>query len=135
VRSPRQRAPFDVTGQVTTVLAMGALTYGVIEAGTDGFVAPRVLIAPAVAVAALAAFLAAGLVIFCDNQTVRTDHLPRLDGLEDAEWVTARWEDCNPDLSKPRRRFYRLTPTGLAQARPTRTPPGMCGKGITATPT
>jgi PadR family transcriptional regulator len=40
-----------------------------------------------------------------------------LDRLEDAEWVTARWEDSNPDLSKPRRRFYRLTPTGLAQAR------------------
>jgi DHA2 family methylenomycin A resistance protein-like MFS transporter len=58
-RSPRQRAPFDVTGQVTAVLAMGALTYGVIEAGTDGFGAPRVLTALAVAVAALAAFLAA----------------------------------------------------------------------------
>jgi DNA-binding PadR family transcriptional regulator len=40
-----------------------------------------------------------------------------LDRLEDAEWVTARWEDSNPDPSRPRRRFYRLSPTGLTQAR------------------
>ncbi|MGI8333452.1 PadR family transcriptional regulator [Actinomadura scrupuli] len=40
-----------------------------------------------------------------------------LDRLEDAEWVTAYWEDSNPDSSRPRRRFYSLTPIGLAQAR------------------
>jgi MFS family permease len=38
---------------------MGGLTYGAIEAGADGFTAPRVLAALAVAVLALAAFLAA----------------------------------------------------------------------------
>lgn len=41
-----------------------------------------------------------------------------LDRLEDAEWVTARWEDVNPEPGKPRRRFYRLSEKGLAEARP-----------------
>lgn len=40
-----------------------------------------------------------------------------LDRLEDSAWVTARWEQANPDPSRPRRRFYRLSPTGLAAAR------------------
>ena len=40
-----------------------------------------------------------------------------LDRLEDAEWVTGRWEETNPDPSKPRRRFYRLSDKGLAEAR------------------
>jgi MFS transporter, DHA2 family, methylenomycin A resistance protein len=44
---------------VTAVLAMGGLTYGAIEAGAAGFTAPRVVAAFAVAVLALAAFLAA----------------------------------------------------------------------------
>ena len=57
-RSPHRKAPFDRAGQVTAVLAMGALTYGAIEAGADGFAAPRVLTAFAVAAVALAAFLA-----------------------------------------------------------------------------
>lgn len=35
-----------------------------------------------------------------------------LDRLEDMSWVTGEWETQNPDPSKPRRRFYRLTPTG-----------------------
>jgi PadR family transcriptional regulator PadR len=35
-----------------------------------------------------------------------------LDRLEDMGWITGEWEDRNPDLSKPRRRFYRITPTG-----------------------
>jgi MFS family permease len=51
--------PFDRVGQVTAVLAMGGLTYGAIEAGSAGFTAPRVLVAFAVAVVALAAFLIA----------------------------------------------------------------------------
>lgn len=38
-----------------------------------------------------------------------------LDRLEDAGWVTGRWED-NPVESNPRRRLYRLTPEGLDQA-------------------
>lgn len=52
-----------------------------------------------------------------------------LDRLEDAGWLTSRWEDQHPEPNKPRRRFYRLTPTGstaardlLAQRRPDRTP-------------
>jgi MFS transporter, DHA2 family, methylenomycin A resistance protein len=57
-RSPRRRVPFDWAGQLTAVLAMGGLTYGAIEAGAAGFTAPRVLVALAVAVLALAAFLA-----------------------------------------------------------------------------
>jgi MFS family permease len=54
--SPCQPAPYDWAGQVTVVLAMGGLTYGVIEAGAAGFTAPRVLAAFAVAAVALAAF-------------------------------------------------------------------------------
>ena len=57
--SPQRNAPFDWAGQVTAVLAMGGLTFGVIEAGAGGFAAPQVLSAFAVAVVALAAFLAA----------------------------------------------------------------------------
>ncbi len=56
-RSPRWKAPFDWAGQATAVLAMGALTYGVIEGGAVGLGAPRVL--AALAVVALAVFLAA----------------------------------------------------------------------------
>lgn len=55
--SPRRKVPFDWFGQVTAVIAMGALTYGAIEAG-GGLTAPRVVIAFAVAVAALMAFAA-----------------------------------------------------------------------------
>jgi len=57
--SPRRRVPFDWTGQSTAVLAMGALTYGAIEAGAAGFTAARVVVALSVGVVALAAFLAA----------------------------------------------------------------------------
>jgi DHA2 family methylenomycin A resistance protein-like MFS transporter len=58
-RSPRRTVPFDWTGQVTAVIAMGGLTYGAIEAGSAGFSSPPVLAAFAVAVLASAAFLAA----------------------------------------------------------------------------
>jgi MFS transporter, DHA2 family, methylenomycin A resistance protein len=57
-RSPRRPVPFDWVGQVTAVLAMGGLTYGAIQAGADGFTAPGVLAAFAVAVAAAGVFLA-----------------------------------------------------------------------------
>jgi PadR family transcriptional regulator PadR len=40
-----------------------------------------------------------------------------LDRLEDAEWITGRWEDQPADASTPRRRFYRLSPTGAVAAR------------------
>jgi PadR family transcriptional regulator len=39
-----------------------------------------------------------------------------LDRLEDAEWITGRWEDHHPQPNKPRRRFYQLTPTGAVSA-------------------
>jgi hypothetical protein len=58
-RSPHRKVPFDRVGQATAVLAVGALTYGAIEAGADGFTAPWVVTAFAVAVVALAGFLAA----------------------------------------------------------------------------
>ncbi|MEU8686884.1 MFS transporter [Streptomyces sp. NPDC048665] len=58
-RSPRQDAPLDWTGQITAVVAMGGLTYGVIEAGADGFATARVLVALALAAVALAVFLMA----------------------------------------------------------------------------
>jgi EmrB/QacA subfamily drug resistance transporter len=58
-RSPHRTVPVDWVGQASAVLAMGALTYGVIEAGVYGFGAPLVLTALAVAAMALAAFLAA----------------------------------------------------------------------------
>jgi EmrB/QacA subfamily drug resistance transporter len=57
--SPRRRASFDWAGQLTGVAAMGALTYGAIQAGTAGFATPQVLAAFAVAVVSLAGFLAA----------------------------------------------------------------------------
>src|SRR2546423_9814502 len=41
--SQSRRVPLDWGGQLTGVVAMGALTYGAIEAGAAGFTAPRVL--------------------------------------------------------------------------------------------
>jgi len=40
-----------------------------------------------------------------------------LDRLEDAAWITGQWEDQHPEPNKPRRRLYRLTPTGVTAAR------------------
>ncbi|MGH3887942.1 MAG: PadR family transcriptional regulator [Pseudonocardiaceae bacterium] len=40
-----------------------------------------------------------------------------LDRLEDAGWITGQWEDQHSESNKPRRRLYRLTPTGLTAAR------------------
>ncbi|MDQ3904916.1 MAG: MFS transporter [Actinomycetota bacterium] len=57
-RSPRQSVPFDWVGQVAAVLGTGALTYGLIEGGAEGFSAPRV-VALVLAVVALAVFLVA----------------------------------------------------------------------------
>ncbi|GAA3777220.1 hypothetical protein GCM10022403_009980 [Streptomyces coacervatus] len=59
-RSPRRAdTPFDWTGQLTAVAAMGGLTYAAIEAGAVGLTAPRVLVALLVAVVAGAGFLIA----------------------------------------------------------------------------
>ena len=58
-RSPRRPRPFDWTGQVTAVVAMSGLTYGMIEGGSQGFATPRVLAALAIAAAALIVFIGA----------------------------------------------------------------------------
>lgn len=43
---------------------------------------------------------------------------PILIRLEDAGWLTSRWEDLDPSEAKrPRRRYYRLTGNGQAWAR------------------
>jgi len=57
--SPRNVVPFDWTGQVTAVLALGGLTYGVIEGGDLGYGSPRILAAFALTVVAAAVFLTA----------------------------------------------------------------------------
>src|SRR3954471_7572631 len=57
--SPRRAIPFDWVGQATAVTAMGALTYGAIEAGAAGFSAPRVVVAFVVAAVAASAFMTA----------------------------------------------------------------------------
>ncbi|MEU7984731.1 MFS transporter [Streptosporangium canum] len=56
-RSPHRPVPFDVIGQITAVVAMGALTFAAIEAGDAGFGAPVVQAAGAVAVVSLVVFL------------------------------------------------------------------------------
>jgi MFS transporter, DHA2 family, methylenomycin A resistance protein len=55
--SLRRSSPFDWVGQVTAVVAMSALTYGAIAAGSDGFIAPHVVAALVVAVLAVVAFI------------------------------------------------------------------------------
>jgi EmrB/QacA subfamily drug resistance transporter len=54
--SPRRSTPFDAVGQLTAVLAMGALIYGAIEAGVRGLGATPVWSAFALAAVALVAF-------------------------------------------------------------------------------
>ena len=42
---------------------------------------------------------------------------PILLRLENEGWVTSRWEDIDPSAEKrPKRRYYRLTASGAAQA-------------------
>ena len=55
--SPRRTVPFDWAGQAAAVLAMGALTFGAIEAGPAGLAAPRVILAFGVALAGLVLFV------------------------------------------------------------------------------
>lgn len=57
--SPRRSVPFDWTGQVAAVAALGGLTYAAIEAGADGFGTARVLVAFAVAVVAAVGYVIA----------------------------------------------------------------------------
>ncbi|MFB7198965.1 hypothetical protein [Streptomyces sp. NPDC056240] len=53
--SPHRPVPFDVTGQITAVIAMGALTFEATEAGERGFTAPAVWGAALLMLAALTA--------------------------------------------------------------------------------
>lgn len=41
---------------------------------------------------------------------------PILLRLEAAGWFVSRWESADPHGGQPRRRLYRLTPSGLARA-------------------
>jgi MFS transporter, DHA2 family, methylenomycin A resistance protein len=58
-RSPQRPAPLDLFGQVTGILALGALTYAVIDGGANGFSTPRALLTLLVAVVAAVAFVIA----------------------------------------------------------------------------
>jgi len=55
-RSPRLPAGLDLGGQAAAILALGGLTYAMIEGGASGYGSPRVLAALAVAVSSAAAF-------------------------------------------------------------------------------
>lgn len=57
IPAARHRASVDWAGQAAGVLAMAALTFGVIDAGEAGFAAPQVIIALAIAVLAAPAFV------------------------------------------------------------------------------
>ena len=59
LRSPRLAARLDPVGQVTAVLSLAALTFGVITGGARGFAAPAALAAFALAAVSGACFLAA----------------------------------------------------------------------------
>ncbi|MFD0573770.1 MFS transporter [Kitasatospora gansuensis] len=58
-RSPKRPVPFDWTGQISAVLAMGGLTYALIEGGEYGFSTGPVIVAFFVAMVAFAVFLLA----------------------------------------------------------------------------
>ncbi|WP_279634640.1 MFS transporter [Streptomyces carpinensis] len=57
IPATRHQAPVDWAGQITGVLAMAGLTFGVIDAGEAGFAAPQVVVALAIAVVATLAFV------------------------------------------------------------------------------
>jgi len=57
-RSARRPAPLDLPGQVTAILGLGALTYGVISGGADGFGRPAAWASLTVAAVCLTAFVA-----------------------------------------------------------------------------
>jgi MFS transporter, DHA2 family, methylenomycin A resistance protein len=58
-RSPLRAAPLDPAGQVTAVVALAALTFGVIDGGETGFGRPAVLGCLLLAAVAMAAFAVA----------------------------------------------------------------------------
>jgi DHA2 family methylenomycin A resistance protein-like MFS transporter len=58
-QSPRRAVPLDPAGQVTAIAGLGALTFGVIEGGENGFGRPLVLGCLLLAAVAMAAFVVA----------------------------------------------------------------------------
>jgi DHA2 family methylenomycin A resistance protein-like MFS transporter len=56
-RSPRRPAPLDLAGQATAIIALAALTFGVISGGAGRFGSPAALTALGVAALAFAAFV------------------------------------------------------------------------------
>jgi DHA2 family methylenomycin A resistance protein-like MFS transporter len=58
-RSARRDTPLDLVGQIAAVAALAGLTYGVIQAGADGFTSPGALAALAIAVVGAIVFIAA----------------------------------------------------------------------------
>ncbi|MBP1136548.1 DHA2 family methylenomycin A resistance protein-like MFS transporter [Arthrobacter sp. PvP023] len=56
-RSPRRPMPFDWAGQISAVLALASLTYGIIEGASAGYGSPAILSVFAVGAAALVVFL------------------------------------------------------------------------------
>lgn len=57
--SARRVAPFDLAGQIAAVAALGGLTFGIIEGGSNGYASPEVLAAFALSVVGAAVFLVA----------------------------------------------------------------------------
>jgi MFS transporter, DHA2 family, methylenomycin A resistance protein len=58
-RSPRLAAPLDPAGQLTAVVALAGLAFGVISGGASGFTSPRALAGLAVAAVAIVCFVVA----------------------------------------------------------------------------
>jgi DHA2 family methylenomycin A resistance protein-like MFS transporter len=56
-KSGHRRVPLDWVGQITAVIALGALTYGTIEVGAAGIAAPQTYLAFIVAVIAAGVFI------------------------------------------------------------------------------
>ncbi|MBT8162083.1 MULTISPECIES: MFS transporter [Arthrobacter] len=56
-RSPRRPMPFDWAGQISAVLALASLTYGIIEGATAGYGSPGILSVFAVGAVSLAVFM------------------------------------------------------------------------------
>ncbi|WP_350004222.1 MFS transporter [Pseudarthrobacter sp. WHRI 8279] len=55
--SPRRPAPFDWAGQITAVLALASLTYGIIEGAEAGYGSPGILLMFAVCAVSVVAFI------------------------------------------------------------------------------
>ena len=56
-KSPRRPSPFDWAGQITAVLALASLTYGIIEGASTGYGSPGILTVFAVFAVSLTVFL------------------------------------------------------------------------------